>query len=101
MPPLASHLSKTAASRPADASLPTVYADEHGNLRPTERKTRIDIYRVWPGEVASGILELSIPVVETGNVLYYDVRQRVPLPISRSVRWCHMAAVFHGVPDRP
>jgi len=67
----------------AEAVLPTVYADERGNLRPTERKTRIDIYSIWEGEVAS-ILELGIPVVETGDVFHYDVRQRVPLPINRN-----------------
>jgi hypothetical protein len=69
--------------RTAEAVLPTVYADERGNLRPTERKTRIDIYPVRQGEVAS-ILELGIPVVETGDVFHYDVRQRVPLPINRN-----------------
>ena len=53
--------------RTAEASLPTEYADENGDLRRTERKTRIDIYEVHEGETA-GIFELGIPVVETGDV---------------------------------
>ena len=69
--------------RTTEAILPTVFADESGNLHPTERKTRIDIYQVAPGEAAS-IYELGIPVVETGDVFHYDVRQRVPLPINRN-----------------
>jgi hypothetical protein len=69
--------------RTAEAILPTEYADETGDLRRTERKTRIDIYEVAAGEVAS-IFELGIPVVETGDVFHYDVRQRVPLPINRN-----------------
>lgn len=69
--------------RSTEAVLPTVYADEAGNLRPTERKAPIEIYEVLSGEVAS-IFELGIPVVETGDVFHYDVRQRVPLPINRN-----------------
>ena len=69
--------------RTAEASLPTEYADENGDLRRTERKTRIDIYEVCAGEVA-GIFELGIPVVDTGDVFHYDVRQRIPLPINRN-----------------
>ena len=69
--------------RTAEASLPTEYADENGDLRRTERKTRIDIYEVRAGEVA-GIFELGIPVVSTGDIFHYDVRQRIPLPINRN-----------------
>jgi len=69
--------------RTVETTLPTEYADESGDLRRTERKTRIDIYAVKAGEVAS-IFELGIPVVATGDVFHYDVRQRVPLPINRN-----------------
>ncbi len=69
--------------RTAEATLPTEYADENGDLRRTERKTPIDIYDVRVGEVA-GVFELGIPVVETGDVFHYDVRQRIPLPINRN-----------------
>lgn len=69
--------------RTAQATLPTEYADENGDLRRTERKTQIDIYEIREGEVAS-IFELGIPVVETGDVFHYDVRQRVPVPINRN-----------------
>jgi hypothetical protein len=69
--------------RTAEASLPTEYADENGDLRRTERKTRIEVYEVRAGEVAS-IFELGIPVVETGDVFHYDIRQRIPLPINRN-----------------
>jgi hypothetical protein len=66
-----------------EATLPTEFSDASGNLRRTERKTRIDIYPVAEGEVAS-LFELGIPVVETGDVFHYDVRQRIPLPINRN-----------------
>ena len=69
--------------RSAEATLPTEYADASGDLRRTERKARIDIYEVRAGEVAS-VFELGIPIVETGDVFHYDVRQRVPLPINRN-----------------
>ncbi len=69
--------------RTTEASLPTEVADENGNLRRAERKASIDVYPVGPGEVGS-IFELGIPVVETGDVFHYDVRQRVPLPINRN-----------------
>lgn len=65
--------------RTAEAILPTEYSDENGDLR----QTRIDIYKVADGEVAR-IFELGIPIVETGDVFHYDVRQRVPLPINRN-----------------
>lgn len=69
--------------RSTEATLPTEYADANGDLRRTERKCQIDIYGVRDGEVAS-VFELGIPVVETGDVYHYDVRQRVPLPINRN-----------------
>ncbi len=69
--------------RTTEATLPTEYADESGDLRRTERKARIDIYEVHAGEVAS-VFELGIPIVATGDVFHYDVRQRVPLPINRN-----------------
>jgi hypothetical protein len=69
--------------RTTHATLPTEYADDNGDLRRTERKAQIDIYEVGAGEVAS-IFELGIPVVETGDIFHYDVRQRVPLPINRN-----------------
>lgn len=76
-------LSSRQPIRIAEATLPTEFSDASGDLRRTERKTRIDIYPVAEGEVGS-IFELGIPVVETGDVFHYDVRQRIPLPINRN-----------------
>lgn len=63
--------------------LPTVLADNAGALRPTKRKTAIEVHGVPAGQVG-WIYELGIPVVETGDTFDYNVLQKVPLTIDRS-----------------
>lgn len=63
-------------------ALPTVLADADGNLRPTERKTTIDVYRPMPGARAA-IYELGVPVVESGDAFDVDVAQKIPLNMER------------------
>lgn len=56
-------------------TLPTVHGPE---LRPTERKTEIEIIDVAPGESA-WLYECGIPVVETDDKWSVNVMQKVPL----------------------
>lgn len=63
--------------------LQTIRADDEGNLKPTARKARVDVYEPYPGEPPS-IYEMGIPVVETGDKWHYDVQQRVPVNWERS-----------------
>lgn len=65
-----------------EAQLPTEYAGEDGQLRPTARKCEVRLYEPADGETAT-LYELGIPVVETGDRWHYDVRQRVPLNTDR------------------
>lgn len=66
-----------------EATLPTIIADEDGVLKPSTRKTVINIYSVKHNEVAY-LYEMGIPVVETGDKFHYDVQQRVPVNWERS-----------------
>jgi len=61
-----------------EVALPTLYADEEGNLRPTKRKTTVQVFEPRDGEVAM-LYELGIPVVETGDRYHVNVMQKVPL----------------------
>lgn len=63
-------------------TLPTVLADGDGNLRPTERRTVVRVYRPLPGTTPT-IYELGVPVVETGDAFDVDVAQTVPLNMER------------------
>lgn len=63
-------------------ALPTVIADDEGNLRRSVRKAVVEFYEPLPGEVAS-IYELGIPVVETGDRFHINVHQKVPLTMER------------------
>lgn len=65
-----------------EASLPTVKADDEGNLTRTTRKTTVKVYEPLSGEVAS-IYELGIPVVETNDAYHLDVQQKVPVNLDR------------------
>lgn len=67
-----------------DAVLPTVIADAEGNLRRSERKAVVRLYRLRDGEKPT-LYELGIPVVElTGGETYgVDVAQKVPLNSDR------------------
>lgn len=62
-------------------TLATEIADDEGNLRPTRRKTEIELYKA---EDQSGWLyELGIPVVEIGGPWHVNVMQKVPLNLQR------------------
>lgn len=65
-----------------NATLPTVFADEHGQLRRRERVTQVRVYELLPGETAS-LYEMGIPVVETGDRYHVSVEQKVPLNMER------------------
>ena len=65
-----------------EAILPTEVADPEGYLRPTKRKTWVEVYEVREGEEAS-IYELGLPVVATGDTWHVLVRQKVPLNSDR------------------
>lgn len=65
-----------------DATLPTTKSDEFGVIKPTRRKTTINIFEPLPGETPS-IYEKGIPVVETGDKWHVDIQQRVPLNMNR------------------
>jgi len=66
-----------------DTTLQTIRVDDEGNLKPTERKTVVDVYAVADGEEAY-IYEMGIPVVPTGDKWHYDVQQRVPVNWERN-----------------
>lgn len=64
------------------ATLPSVLSDEEGNLRPTSRRTTIELFSPLPGESAI-LYELGVPVVETDDEYSCNVRQKVPLNADR------------------
>ncbi len=64
------------------ATLETELADENGFLRRSYRQTRVDLYDPLP-DTKAALLELGVPVVETGDRWEYDVRQKIPLGIDR------------------
>jgi hypothetical protein len=68
--------------RSFEATLPTEISDAEGYLRPTERKTRIEVYKPREGEKAT-LYEMGIPVVETGDAWHVNVMQKVPLNSDR------------------
>jgi hypothetical protein len=62
--------------------LPTLEADEQGELRRKTRATEIRIYDPHPGETAM-LYEMGIPIVATGDKWHVDVQQKVPLNLER------------------
>lgn len=64
------------------APLPTVRADEEGNLRRTERKTTISLYAVEPDETPT-LYEMGIPVIEFDCKYHVSIGQKVPLNVDR------------------
>jgi hypothetical protein len=64
------------------AALATEIADEEGQLRPTTRKTTVEIYDTLPGETAT-LYEMGIPVVATEDRWHINVQQKVPLNVDR------------------
>lgn len=65
-----------------EATLATEIADAEGFLRRSSRKTKVEIYKLDPGETAY-LYELGIPVVETGDQWHVNVLQKVPLNTDR------------------
>jgi hypothetical protein len=66
-----------------EATLQTVIADEEGNLRRSNRKTKVEIRE--PFDAAEGwIYEMGIPVMSTGDKFDVNVMQKVPLSLDRS-----------------
>jgi len=65
-----------------EEKLPTEIADKEGNLKPTIRKTIVNIYEPKKGEKAT-LYEMGIPVVETGDTFHVDVQQKIPLNMDR------------------
>lgn len=65
-----------------EAALPTVVASGDGVMKPTVRKTVVNVYEPKLGEKAS-LYEMGIPVVETGDRFHVDVQQKVPLNMDR------------------
>lgn len=59
-------------------ALPTFNVDDEGHLRPTTRKTLVEVYEPRSGEEAT-LYECGIPVVATGDRFHVVVRQKVPL----------------------
>jgi hypothetical protein len=73
--------------------LPTVIADDEGNMRPTKRMATVRVYEPLPGEPAM-LFEMGIPVTETGDTWHIDIGQKVPLNMERTgVTPAYLAAV--------
>jgi hypothetical protein len=66
------------------ATLPTVKSDNEGILRPTKRKTEVEVYEVV-GDEKPTIYEMGLPVVELlGDDKYHvNVKQKIPLNMDR------------------
>lgn len=62
--------------------LPTLEADEHGEMRRKLRLTEIRLYEPDPEETAM-LYELGLPVVAIGDKWHIDVQQKVPLNLER------------------
>lgn len=69
--------------REFEAALQTEIAGPDGNLRSTQRKTKIQLFATLPGETTA-IYEMGIPVVATGDRWHVNVLQKVPLNIDRT-----------------
>lgn len=67
-----------------EQTLPTEISDESGNLRPTQRKTKIEIFEIESGREGGGWLyECGIPVVQTGDPWDVNILQKIPLNLDR------------------
>lgn len=64
------------------ASLRTERSDDEGNLKPTTRKCKVEVYEPLDGE-QPGIYEMGIPVVATEDRFHVNVGQKVPLGLDR------------------
>ena len=76
-----------------ELTLPTVIADEEGNMKRSRRLTKVELYEPTADEVPH-IYELGIPVVETDDRWHVNVGQKVPLNADRdNVSPAYLAAL--------
>jgi len=64
------------------ATLQTEFADAEGVIRPSQRKTTVEVHEPLEGETPT-LYEMGLPVVGTGDRWHYNVNQRVPLSTDR------------------
>jgi len=64
-------------------TLPTVIGDDEGVLRPSRRKTTVEIHEV-EGLEEPMIYEMGIPVVASGDKYHVNVMQKIPLTLDRT-----------------
>jgi len=67
--------------RSFEVTLPTMIADEEGVMKPTRRKTKVEVMGL--GSEGGRIYELGIPVCETGDPWCVNICQKVPLNADR------------------
>lgn len=67
--------------RSFEVTLPTMVADEEGVMKPTRRKTKVEVMGL--GSEGGRIYELGIPVCETGDPWSINICQKVPLNADR------------------
>ena len=65
-----------------ETKLRTERADDDGNLKPTTRKCKVEVYEPLTDEEAT-IYEMGIPVVATGDRFHVNVTQKIPLNMDR------------------
>ena len=65
-----------------ETTLATEAADDEGYLRPTRRKTVVEVYEPLGGEAPS-IYEMGLPVVPTHDKYHINILQKVPLNTDR------------------
>lgn len=65
-----------------EATLKTEIANDEGQLRPSNRKTTVQVYEPLEGEIPS-LYEMGIPVVETGDRYHVNIMQKIPLNTDR------------------
>jgi hypothetical protein len=68
--------------RTFEATLPTEQADEEGILRPSRRKTTVELFELLENETPH-IYEMGIPVCEHDGKFHVNVMQKVPLNFNR------------------
>ena len=86
IPPVRTTFNGQPLVRPAQlkvfiTKLPTVIADDEGNLRPSVRQTSVEVY----GGDHGGILELGIPVCDADWPCALNVLQKVPVGMERNL----------------
>jgi hypothetical protein len=60
-----------------------LFCSESGSFRPTQRRTRIDIYDLHENQNSGWLFELGIPVQEIDCEYNIDVQQKIPMNVNR------------------